>query len=727
MNSLNYNLEIIGEQTNYTPRKEIIDPIVNSDKKIFEITADNSYGKTFILNLIAYALDADKLDSDRILPAIKDSISRYDDQNSYNLDYTIDLVLPDNKKLSLTKEKGRGKLIQIDGGAPISHNLLHKDLSVIYDVPSNPSERLNAVIKDLGIWNNNLMTKFNKISRHLNNVTKEFDSVRNEDKIAQLNSKSLKYETDIEEKIFELDFKKETLKELTTLTNLKQLANYLKIKTKNETNLFKLTAAFKLLKKPQKIDKKDEVKIKNYNSELNRIDTDFRNLITKLIRFIKKDIEISEMINEGAASLRHYDNIKDKEIKDIFLADNYIVMEQKFMKSIDYIKEDVSLFINKKKSDKSYIIHNSYKEFIILLENLIDNNIDHLLKTATSVDSSKLKIQLEAIINEHKIKNYDEIKYFFKDDLKPLKGYFSQYFKTSNQLKKETQKKLVSDTESKYYQVEAKLQETKISLKKVKDFIKKTTVNCSNDMKIDDLSRFDTLAKISDLEHIVRERVSNTRLTDDLSGSKENISRDINSLRKAKEALEFEKKLNDRTYTKEDSKNSSLFNDKQKKRIKLFERMISRIIANTRQFSLLISNIEKGDLSKFKDEEDIQFIDIAGKIIAYSMDNKLLRADGEFVELISYDMVKQEFHCSDNLIIKKDDVSTGLASANYLKQRIENVEGKYVVVLLDEIGNMAQNALDKVIDSIKKLEDQNRLVLAVFTRPNSNGIKIINY
>ena len=90
-------------------------------------------------------------------------------------------------------------------------------------------------------------------------------------------------------------------------------------------------------------------------------------------------------------------------------------------------------------------------------------------------------------------------------------------------------------------------------------------------------------------------------------------------------------------------------------------------------------------------------------------------------------MVKQEFHCSDNLIIKKDDVSTGLASANYLKQRIENVEGKYVVVLLDEIGNMAQNALDKVIDSIKKLEDQNRLVLAVFTRPNSNGIKIINY
>jgi hypothetical protein len=727
MNTLKYKLEIIGENTNYTPRKEIIDPIVSSDKKIFEITADNSYGKTFILNLIAYALDADKLDSDRILPAIKDSIARYDDQNSYNLDYNIDLVLPDNKELSLSKEKGRGKLIQINGGAPISHNLLHKDLSVIYDVPSNPSERLNAVIKDLGIWNNNLMTKFNKISRYLNDVTKQFDSVRDEDKIAHYKSKSQKYEIDITEKVSELNSKKETLKELTTLINLDQLSNYLTVKLKTESDIFKLTATFKQLKKPQKIEKKDELKIKQYTTELNQIEINFRNLIAKLIKFINKDIEISEMINEDITSFRHYNNIKEKKIKEIFLSENYISEQDQFMKSIDYLKEGILLFIEKKKNDKSYIIHNSYKEFITLLESLMENNIDHLLKSATTVDTNKLKTQLEAIINEHKIKNYDEVKNFFRNDLKPLKSYLSQYYRTNNQLIKESEKKFVSNNESKYYEVEAKLREKKARLKKVKGLITASTVNCSNEMEIRDLSRFDTSGKITDLRYIVEKRVSNSKLTDNLQEAKENITRDINTLKKIKGNLEVEKKMNDRIFTKEDSKNSSIFNDQQKKRIKLFERMISRIIANTSQFKEMISEIKTGDLSKFKDKEDIQFIDIAGKIIAYSMDNKLLRADGEFVELISYDMVKQEFHCSDNLIIKKEDVSTGLASANYLKQRIENVEGKYVVVLLDEIGNMAQNALDKVIDSIKKLEEQNRLVLAVFTRPNSNGIKIINY
>ena len=172
MNNINYELEILGEKKTYKGRKEFIEPIVNSKNKIFEITADNSYGKTFILNLLAYALEADKLDNEKILDSIKESISRYDDDASYNLEYDIDLDLPDNKKLSLTKAKGRSKIIQIDEGAPLSHTILHKNLSVIYDVPTNPSERLDKVIKDLGNWNENLITKFAKIYRVFFDITK---------------------------------------------------------------------------------------------------------------------------------------------------------------------------------------------------------------------------------------------------------------------------------------------------------------------------------------------------------------------------------------------------------------------------------------------------------------------------------------------------------------------------------------------------------------------------
>ena len=78
--NIDYHLNIIGEKSEFSPREEFISPIVNSKSKIFEITGGNGYGKTFLLNLIGYACFADKLDDKYILRSIKDSISRYGDE-----------------------------------------------------------------------------------------------------------------------------------------------------------------------------------------------------------------------------------------------------------------------------------------------------------------------------------------------------------------------------------------------------------------------------------------------------------------------------------------------------------------------------------------------------------------------------------------------------------------------------------------------------------------------
>ena len=727
MNNINYELEILGEKKTYNGREEFIDPIINSKNKIFEITADNSYGKTFILNLLAYALEADKLDNEKILDSIKESISRYDDDASYNLEYDIDLDLPDNKKLSLTKTKGRNKIIQIDGGAPISHTILHKNLSVIYDVPTNPSERLNAVIKDLGNWNENLITKFTKVSRSFYDITKEFDSVRNEEKILNLKEKSEKIENQILEKNKLINKKNLIVNDLNKMLNLKNLSLLFKKNAEFEVKINKKSKQFKLLKKPVKIEKKDELKIQQLNSELAKLEKDFKEIISKLIHEINNDIEISELITNDSSIIKYYNIIKDTEIKDIFSSSNYVLAQNKFIESIGYIKDAILRFIIEKKNGKSYIIHNSYKQLIDLLEELMENEIDHILKNATTLESVKLKNQLESIINEHKVKNYESLKRFMNNDLKLIKGYLSQFMRTQNQLKKENKKKLVNNDDSKYYKVQADLKDLKDTFKKVKNNLTLTTATCANELNIDDLSNFNSLDKISDLRYNLESKIGTPKLLEDISSSKVIVEKEIRDLKRIVDDLESQKRLTDRSFKMEDDKNPSKYNDEQKIKIKTFLKVLQIINVNLLSFKTLISNIEKGDLSKFKDVEDIQFMELAGKIIAYSMDNKLLRADGVYAQLNFYDMIRQEFHCNGDLVIKKADVSTGLASANYLKQRIENVEGKYVVILLDEIGNMAQNAINKVIESIKKLENQKRLVLAVLTRPNSNGIKIIEY
>ncbi|WP_159018495.1 hypothetical protein [Algibacter sp. L3A6] len=727
MNNIDYKLEILGEQKTYHPRQEFILPIINSNKKIFEITADNSYGKTFVLNLLAYALEADKLDDERILKSIKESISRYDDETAYGLNYEIDLKLPDNKKLSLSKSTGRGKIIQIDGGSPINHKILHRDLTVIYDVPTNPNERLNAVIKDLGTWNENLRSKTIKIAKYFSDISKEFDSVRNEDKIENLEKETLLTKKHIEDIDKRIQIKESWIFELKIYSNLKNLSLFLEKRLLLESRLVKKQKAFKLLKKPSKIEKKDELKIRNFNNQLAVLEKQFKEIISKLIAEINKDSELEELISDDKAITEYYDFIKNTEINDIIQSDNYVSMQKKYIGSIDYIKDIILRFILEKKNNKSYIIHNSYKDLINLLEELVENEIDHFLKNAISVDSKKLKNSLEAIINDHKVKDYDSLKSFLITGLKPLGGYIIQYMRIQSQLNKENKKKLVDDDGSIYYKTEAEIKEIKQTLKSIKNKFDLICAQCANDLKISDLSRFDSLDKLSALQYNVKQKISNPQLLENLNFSKADIERKLRDLREKIKSLDSDRRLNERALEMEKTKKPSRYNDAQKNKIKSFLHTITLINVNLKSYADLISKIEGGNLSEFTAQEDVKFMELAGKIIAYSMDNKLLRADGDFVNLEFYNMIKQEFHCENGIIIKKDDVSTGLASANYLKQRIENVEGKYVVVLLDEIGNMAQNALDSVISSIKKIENQNRLVMAVFTRPNSNGIKIIEY
>jgi hypothetical protein len=514
---------------------------------------------------------------------------------------------------------------------------------------------------------------------------------------------------------------------LNKILNLKKLSLLFKKNVELEVKINKKIKQFKSLKKPVKIEKKDELKIQQLNIDLAKLEKDFKEIISKLIHEINNDVEISELITNDSSIIKYYNLIKDTEIKDIFSSSNYVLAQQKFIESIGYIKDAILRFIIEKKNGKSYMIHNSYKQLIDLLEELMENEIDHILKNATTVESVKLKNQLESIIHEHKVKDYEALKRFLNNDLKLIKGYLSQFMRTQNQLKKENKKKLVNDDDSKYYMLQANLKDLKDTFKKVKNNLTLTTATCANELNIKDLSNFNSLEKISDLQYNLESKIGTPKLLEDISSSKVIIEKDLRDLTRIVDDLETQKRLTDRSFKMEDAKNPSKYNDEQKIKIKAFLRTIQIINNNLLAFRTLILNIEKGDLSSFKDVEDIQFMELAGKIIAYSMDNKLLRADGVYAQLNFYDMIRQEFHCDGDIIIKKADVSTGLASANYLKQRIENVEGKYVVVLLDEIGNMAQNAINKVIESIKKLENQKRLVLAVLTRPNSNGIKIIEY
>lgn len=728
MRKIDYTLHIKGEGKTYDPRPEFINPINNSNNKIFEITADNSYGKTFILNLLAYALEADKLDEAKILDSIRNSITRYDNDDSYELEYNINLELPGGKELKLLKEKKGGKLIKLDDGPPIGHANLHNELSVIYDVPTNPSERLDSVIKDLGQWNKNLENKFDSLSEKIHDITKDFDSVRSEEKIQLFKDKIDETKLKIEE-IKKLKAEKKTvLDDLEILSSLNDLKLLLKKKMDLESKIHKKNKQLKSIPKPSKIEKKDENKIRQLNIEIQNQENIISHNIAGIISIISEDENILDYFKENITYNKHYEFVKNTNFKNISDPADINEISDSFEESIKEIMDALNRFMYEKQNSKDYVINNSFERLIEIVEEMMENDIYHLFKEVTSVEAEKIKGQFESVLSNYKIKDYSSLQQFLKKDIaKTVKASFVQIFRTLGNLNKEKSKKMVDDDGSKYYRLVSELKDLDNKFKTVNDNYESKRYACANKIGIKNMSEFNSIEMFNDSGHPIKQKFVNKELLSDIRLSIEELKNDI---KKIDTNIDDEKSnlgIYTTKYEREDSRKPSLYNDDQKKKIKQFLQYLYMVNSNMRSFNDLISNIEKNNLSGFKDKEDLSFIELAGKIIAYSMDNKLLRAEGNYINLEYYDMLNQQFHCSDNIIINKADVSTGLASANYLKQRIENVEGKYVVVLLDEIGNMAKNAIDKVIESLKKLENQNRLVLAVLTRPNSNGIEVIEY
>ena len=720
---IDYHLKILGEKKEYSPRQEFIGPIINSDSKIFEIRAGNGYGKTFLLNLFGYACNADLLDDKYILRTIKDSISRYNDKDSYELAYDLNLSLPDGKQLILKKESEGERKFNLDGIESNDFSTLHKRISVLYDVPSDPSERLNAVIKDLGIWNWNLLQKMTKYWEYLRGIQSDFNNVRDELKIKSLNETILDLELEIESKTKTINEIKYLLSQLIDYQDLDLLIQeYNQIATLNE-KIFTTEKNFKKLVKPTQITKKDENVINDIQFQLSKIRNEVDKILSDLIHLVLLNNDLKTFVEGDEMLFKVIREIENEDINSLLRSDNYVYDLNHFMQNINELEDQISLFIRSEEMGKKFITYNFLKQLLAQIEGLIESQTEYVIENLTKINSSALIEEIEKSLNLYEVPDFSEIKVFFKKDLSRLKSLISELYLLNSKLTKESQKKGVDSDGEKYYKLKGEIAAFKEKIKEKEKQSNKLKYKISQSLDID-VIKLNDISSANQVFVNLKRAITNKN---SFSNVKEFIKEQNNKLTIEEEnhkKLDESKRMNEVRLSLEEKKNVSNFTIEDQDKINRFTKNLGFIIKNISNFNDVISTMNSGDFSSFKDREDIQFIQVAGKIIAYSMDNKILRPDGEYIELENYNLLKKEFECIGDIRIKKEDISTGLASANYLRQRIENTEGEYVIILLDEIGNMAKNTLDEVIKSIKKLEDQKRLVVALLTQPLSEGIEI---
>lgn len=724
---INYKLKIHGERQTFSSEPKIINPIESSESKIFQIKAPSGlYGKTALLNIISYACFADKLDDKKILKSVKEGISKYSNDDDYELSYNINFNLPDGNVLKLKKDSKEGRCFEIDGETKYDYNELHKSISVLYDVPTDPSKRLNGVINNIGFWNKKLYSKLKTYWEFLRDIQSDLQNIKDETKITSFIKliEQLDNEIEIEKKA--LQKINDSISQVKVIQDLKSLVKEYKIQMSLEEKMFSAKKRFKKIQKPVKINQKDESIITNLQTDKNKCIIEVETILKQFLTFISESPELYDLIKGSTYLTNSFNIIRNVKIDKLIESDSEIDDLKELLKSINQLEEDISLHIRNEQMGKKFASFQFLKQLLEQIDLLIEHDAEEIIEEITNIKSNTLIDGIKKNISLIEMPDYSELKIFFKDKLPKIKSLMKDLFQINVKLYKQSNKKGIDEDGERYYKLKTEIDVFKEKMKERTRDINSLKYSISQLLSIDvsSLSSFDKSSKVLNSQ---RQIINNNQNLNDLSGF---LKSKNNSLKIKEEQilkLEESKKLNEVRLELEQNKSNSKFTVSEQENLDYFTRQLGMMLRNIGEFNVVIDSIDNENLSSFTDKADQDFIKVAGKVIAYSMDNKLLRPEGEYIRLENYDMLKKEFQCENEIRIKKDDISTGLASGNYLRQRIENTDGDYVIVLLDEIGNMDGDILGEVIRSIKKLDDQKRLILSLLTTPKIGDIEITEF
>jgi hypothetical protein len=113
--------------------------------------------------------------------------------------------------------------------------------------------------------------------------------------------------------------------------------------------------------------------------------------------------------------------------------------------------------------------------------------------------------------------------------------------------------------------------------------------------------------------------------------------------------------------------------------------------------------------------------DILGQIIANSFDGRLFLDDGKEVQVSNYNLLTKNFETDGGShFYSLEYLSTGISSSNYLRQKIRQSKKQYVIVFIDEIGDMDSESLGLVQKEIEKVDNEQRLLLSLLATPSNN-------
>ena len=695
---IDYTLALHSENKQFNPQEEIRSNIYENQVNL--ITAGNSNGKTFILNLLSYALFLDANPAKSLPSKILNRISKFNNAEEFALEYSIEIKLANGRNLVLSKSSDGERKAEVDN-QPYGHKNLTSIIDVVYDVPSDPVERITNVISSVDQWNDALLDKTKASAYTMGQIVKSLNDNRNEAIIQDLkeqikNGEKRKAELEKEREQFQ-----ESIDSLEDLRKLKMVRQKLLDKNAALVKMKRCKSDLDNCPKPEKKAKRNDQLIQKYreaNSENLLQIQSLLKVISDAITTLSEHANISHFTKRLQEKPDYTSPIETEE-------HDWFELHHSYIKVVDEVTIDMINSCDKILDNPAAKELNSLKKIhAVISASSKLTSLKSLLSEKMNLDVEILLDQLSDIIDDAtKYNEVEAVKHKLRDIGGNLRNLGSSIFQNVRLINAEKTKG-TEDASNKYQELYDKWVQAEQSFNRLSS------------------EHTDLVFKLR--KHF---QVNATEL--------KAIDNNITSLQrtcKDKSLIVTQEKLNDVTRKLQDqdikvtsNKTKMSIEDAKKNLdikpetlgiIKKLQKDIMILNNNVLNFQKPIKKYKTGQAIETNHIEDRKFIEIVGEIIASSLNNFIIRSGGEKKEISSFDISKDKFVCVDGSSILKSEVSTGISSATYLTQVINNSNKPNMLFLFDEIGDISASSMKIVVQAIKQKITTNSTCTAIMTR-----------
>jgi len=693
---IEFDYEIIRDEGDEVVTYEP-DKIPTELPNIVYIEGPNSSGKSTLLNIIAlglYGLKNDKLDSN-----LKTQINHL--VNSNHQELTFNLKIKKQGRTIIESEKPDGDVSDIkvyeykDGNrTPIMPDNFQNKYNLIYDIPQNPIDRLNQLIKEIRNTQRNYKKDVKYFRKYLRNTIEEINSSRNPKLISQKKKEIKENEKEIENKKAILKKKEETLDQLEKYTYSRFIRDY----TAKCTNLHEQIEDLE-----GKLEHKERTK-KARDSKLgNRIE-ETREQINQIedIHLELSDILKSVLPDEEKHHLDIWNRISFNDVIETLEFEDDLEIE------VNDLKEIVSKKIEEKDEEKALTKAEMYNGLIDFLE---DYKIEDILVPGVEKDVNEFIEILETKAQKYE----DTLNYY--DNLEKAKSH-------------------LNELESKISKVENKLFPNIRNLKEKRseDYVKEEYRDYQNrlESKRELLEEYDKkLQKYEhkyakkaldpdNIEEIYSDVIDEEEISSYTNYTEKELNQKIKSLKDQIEDIEDRIKELEFQIEMDKNKLSSLKSEEkhkyhnQREEIKNLNQKAKILESKLNdEYDKYITKLIDEDINidECESEEERKYYE---KVSNY-LGNKVgfIRHGQEEYQVEYIDLIKNVIKTESGKEIMLSDMGTGQSQSAYLKGLLNTNDNRKIIALFDEVAMMDTYSLNPIYEKFKELYQKDQLLAGV--------------